>query len=705
MLSFVQKKSTSARNSRLGDNEGFFKRLLSFLSQNRFLRNSRIQTRLVSTFILLSFLPLGIVGIISYIKSSDTIQSKIAKYSEQVITESAKNVRTGLNQLEGISTDIIGSIEVQNTLQSYVNGTNKSEVEVTVAIRGMIARKISQMSNISSVFIILDNGTLIGSGYNSFDSNQIKGFVDRADKDRSAFNYIQSKDIRGENIIVISKQIRSGVSGNKLGTLIVAAAEKFLYEIYRSINLGDNSALFIMDNNGIVISSRDGAKQPVSEKYKSINSSIGKSLKNGEYVFSSEIDKERNMVTFRPIQYMNWYLVSTVPYSYLETETRSMGMSILILAVICIIAAILVSLLISNSISMPLKKMQKLMNEAEKGNLDIHANDNRKDETATIMHSFNDMIANIRLLVEKVGLSVNDVLVRAEKIEAASEASTLSSKQIAATVEQVAQGATEQTVAATGSVTFMNELSEKINVIGNVIEQSSVTVFETQKVSQGATYIVELLNERSNTTKNISLKIVNDIHNLNGNMKKITNIMKVIVEIAEQTNLLSLNAAIEAARAGEAGRGFAVVAVEIGKLAEKTKTASVNISQIINEVSKATEMTTLAVENTSSIIGEQMDSVEKSEQAFRNIFERMGAISASYKDIKQLIEEISRLKEKALVSIEQISSVTEQSVVAVEKVSASTEEQLAGAEEINNMARDLNQMGEELSKAIAKFAI
>lgn len=686
---------------------GLLKRLLSFLSQNRFLRNSRIQTRLVIAFILLSFLPLGIVGIISYLKSSETIQSKISSYSDQVITESAKNVRTGLNQLESLSTEIMGSVEIQNTLQSYVDGESKSEVAATGAVREMIARKISQMSNISGVFIVLDDGTLMGSGYDGIAPNKIKDFVDRADKDPSAFNYIQSKDTIAKNIIVISKQIKSGASGNKIGTLIVVASETFLYEIYRDINLGDNSTLFILDNNGMVVSSRDGANPPVSIKYKSesIIPSINESLKNEEYVFSSELNKGKNMITFRPIKSMNWYLVSTVPYSYLETETKSMGMSILILAVICIIVAIFISLLISNSISMPLKKMQKLMNEAEKGNLNIRAKDNRKDETAIIMRSFNDMIANIRKLVEKVGLSVEDVLVRANKIEAASDASNLSSIQIAAAVEQVAQGATAQTVAATESVTSMNELSEKINVIENVIEQSSVAIFETQRVSQGATEIIKILNEKSNTNKDISLKIVNDIQNLNSNMKKIKNIMKVVVEIAEQTNLLSLNAAIEAARAGEAGRGFAVVASEIGKLAEKTKNASVNISHIVNEVSKATEATTLAAESSSSIIGEQMDSVEKSEQAFKNIFERMGAISVSYKDITQLIGEISKLKEKALVSIEQISAVTEQSVAAVEEVSASTEEQLAGAEEINNMARDLSQMGEELSKAIANFVV
>jgi methyl-accepting chemotaxis protein len=302
---------------------------------------------------------------------------------------------------------------------------------------------------------------------------------------------------------------------------------------------------------------------------------------------------------------------------------------VLIAGLIIIVGSVLLAYILIGSIINPLRKGVDFARQIEQGNLAATVDVHQRDEVG-------DLAEALRGMAGKLKETIAAIRERSENIASASQ-------EMNAGAHQLSDGASAQAASA-------EEISSSIGEIASKIQQNSINSQQTNKIAVQSANEIKSVNEAAQVSV--------------GSMKKIADKISIINDIAFQTNILALNAAVEAARAGEHGRGFAVVAAEVRKLAERSRAA-------------AEEITNLA-----------MFSVDNSVESGKALEQIVPEIEKT----ASLVEEITSATLEQNGNIDQINNAIQQLNNVTQQNAASSEEMATSSEELMNHAADLKQL-------------
>ncbi len=239
--------------------------------------------------------------------------------------------------------------------------------------------------------------------------------------------------------------------------------------------------------------------------------------------------------------------------------------------------------------------------------------------------------------------------------------------------------------------TAINEMATAAEEVSRHAAQAAQSSAETER---GTQITQSAVNAVINDIQQLSSKLeaaADTMSQLKEGAQNVGGVIDVIRGIAEQTNLLALNAAIEAARAGEQGRGFAVVADEVRTLAARTQQSTEEIRDIIEQLQAISE--------------KAVETMEQSQQQAEHSVGQAGNAGESLDNIVQSISSVNDINTQIAAASEEQSQVVasvDQSIIAIKDLSEQT---VGNAKQSDSLSQELAAIAMELQTQVKRFKV
>ena len=367
----------------------------------------------------------------------------------------------------------------------------------------------------------------------------------------------------------------------------------------------------------------------------------------------SQVRKSNSVIGFLGIAYST---------NKIEESVAEAVRNVLVYLMFAILISVILSILWSNRIINPVKRLIEFFDNAAQGKGDLtqrltaETNDEFFDlaiKFNEFLKSQNNMIKEIKELAKSVSYNIQEIEQRSQKDQ-----------------DLVSILYSNLDMILSSADILDKTASQNVESAKNATKQSEMTIDISQKGQKSLDGSIDKMSRIKTEVQGLET----DMKRLHENSKQIGIIAETLRDISDRTTILALNTTIEANKAGELGAGFAVIAEEIHQLSSESTNSLDRINKftkiIQDDLNQSFDLTVTSsrqvdegvsiMETTGSQINQSVESVEANlkyvEEVLNIARDQQKRVNDIMDNISSSAENVTMIRTSILDTLKRINS-------------------------------------------------
>ena len=383
---------------------------------------SNMTFQLVVFLILVSVVPLLLLGTISYNTSRSVIQRDVGNYTLAMIVEQKHYLELIQEQVENLISNISGVEDIRTAIDDE-GLYDPDDTYTRLATHAQIGYILSGYMSLHGL-VSIDIFTPGGAHYHVGDTLNVQEI------DQDVLDRIYAQALASDRL-VLWPGVEDNVNVNSTHRKVVTAAKIFdtvdieslqekpaaimlvnysvdnLHEDFVQLDLGEGAYMIIVDTHNRLIFHSD--ERLIGSR---ISVAFLTQLTANEGAFISEVEGQEMFVTYSKSDVSDWSLISLVPLDNLTASANSIRNTTMLILAASFIFISLIAIVISRTVVEPIKLITELFQQIEAETFDwkMRLPEHRSGEIGELYQWFNTFLASLeaRRQVEKELVQAKD---------------------------------------------------------------------------------------------------------------------------------------------------------------------------------------------------------------------------------------------------------------------------------------------------------